>query len=385
MEFIGILCLILISTTLISHLSTKLAIPAVIGQLLVGIILGKAGFNVVHPDVIVSEFSEIGIILLMFMAGLESNLGLLKKYFKPAIFVAALGVIFPIILGYLTGNAFNVPTNEGIFLGMALAATSVSISVEVLKELKVLNSKEGSTILGAAIVDDILVVFVVSIGLSFLTTNANTEVTNMSVVFLEQILFFGGIFFLIKFAAPYIMRLGERLNSNAAVIVTSLVLCLTMSYVADLVGLSSVIGAFFAGVAIAQTDVFEEVLKSTETIGYAIFIPVFFVSIGLNVELKDFSTQMIFILAFTIVAVISKIIGGYIGSKASGFSNDSALMIGSGMVSRGEMALIIIQIGLSSQILSNTHYSAFILVILLSTLISPLMLKFFTRRIYHEQ
>ncbi|WP_423364416.1 cation:proton antiporter [Mycoplasma sp. P36-A1] len=382
MEFIGILCIILISTTLISHLSRKIAIPAVIGQLLVGLILGKAGFNVVHPDVIVKEFSEIGIIILMFMAGLESNVSLLKKYFKPAIMVASLGVILPIIGGIFTGVGFNLNFNEAIFLGIALAATSVSISVDVLKELNILNSKEGSTILGAAIVDDILVVFVVSIGLSFLTTSSESSVTNLPLVFVEQILYFGGIFFLIKWIAPFIMNYSSKIKSNSAVIIMSLVICLAMSYVADLVGLSSVIGAFFAGVAVAQTEVFDEVLKSVEEIGYSIFIPVFFVSIGLNVELSDFYPQILFILSFTAIAVLTKLIGGYIGARLSKFEQNSSLMIGAGMISRGEMALIIIQIGKEAEIINNLHYSAFIIVILLSTLISPLLLKVFAKKIY---
>ena len=162
MEFIGVLCLILVSTTIAGHFSRRLGIPAVIGQLLVGILLGNAGLKIVHPDILVEDFSEIGVILLMFLAGLESDLSLLRKYFRPGMYVAVLGILFPVILGTLGGSFSHIALNESFYLGLILAATSVSISVEVLKELNVVNTKEGSTILGASVVDDILVVLIVS-------------------------------------------------------------------------------------------------------------------------------------------------------------------------------------------------------------------------------
>lgn len=381
MEFIGILCLILIGTTIASHFSRRFGIPAVIGQLLIGILLGNAGLKLVHPDILVDDFSEIGVILLMFLAGIESDLSLLKKYFRPGMFVATLGILFPIILGTVGGSLFHINLNESFFLGLILAATSVSISVEVLKELNVINTKEGSTILGASVVDDILVVLIVSLSMSFLGGKSGSD-TSLPLMIGEQVLFFMVVFFLIRWGAPYLMKLSKKLLAESSVIIVSLILCLSMSYLADLIGLSSVIGAFFTGVAIGQTKVWEEVQLNVEAIGYAVFIPVFFVSIGLEVTFESLGAQLGLIIVITLFAIVSKLLGGFMGSKLVGFSNDSSLMVGSGMVSRGEMALIIVQLGFQAQLVSASNYSAFILIILLTTLSSPFLLKYFTKRVY---
>ena len=147
MEFLGTLCLVLITTSLAGHFSRRIGIPAVIGQLLVGILIGPAVLGWVHNNAFMHTFSEIGVIILMFIAGLESDLEMLKKYFKPALAVAFSGVVFPVVLIYFFGKLFHFSFEQAIFLGVTFSATSVSISVEVLKELKRLKSKEGTTIL----------------------------------------------------------------------------------------------------------------------------------------------------------------------------------------------------------------------------------------------
>ncbi len=381
MEFIGTLCLILVATTLGSHFSRRIGIPAVIGQLLVGVILGSAGLNWVHPNELVHEFSEIGVILLMFIAGLESDIALLKKYFKPGLFVALLGVLFPMLLGWGTGELFNASFNESIFFGIILAATSVSISVEVLKELNVVSTKEGSTILGASVVDDILAVLILSLSIPLLIGGSTSDVP-LWLMLIEQLLYFGLIFILVKWLAPYLMRLANKIFANSALIITSLVICLSMSYLADFVGLSSVIGAFFAGIAVSQTDAKKEVMHNTEALGYAIFIPVFFVSIGLDVSFENFGQKAFFVIAFIIVAIVSKLFGGFLGSKFAGFDNNSSWMVGAGMISRGEMALVILQIGHQAGMIENQYYSPLVIIILVSTLLSPLILKYFTKKVY---
>ncbi len=381
MHFVGILCLILITTTLFSHLARRMGVPAVIGQLLAGVLLGGAGLNWVHPDILVHDFSEIGVILLMFLAGLESDISLLKRYFRPGMLVALLGIVFPMLFGYATGVGFQSSPTEAFFFGIVLAATSVSISVEVLKELNVVNTKEGSTILGASVVDDILVVLVLSLSLSFLG-GESSQATPLPVTLLVELIYFVLIFLLVKWIAPFLLALAEKLFANSAVIIMSLIICLGMAYLADLVGLSSVIGAFFAGIAVSQTKVREEVEHSVEALGYAVFIPVFFVSVGLEVDFSRLNEQLFFILAFTVVAILTKLVGGYVGAKIAKFSNNSAWMVGDGMISRGEMALIILQIGQQNQLISSALYSPLVIVVLLSTLISPLILKYFTKKIY---
>lgn len=380
MAFIGTLCLILILTALAAHLCRRIGIPGVVGQLLVGLIVGAGGLQWIHSDELIHIFSEIGVILLMFLAGLESDMALLRKYFKPGMLVAIFGVIFPLLLGTGGGLAFHVTKTEAFFLGVVLAATSVSISVEVLKELQAVNTKEGSTILGASVVDDILIVLVLSISLTFLGGNQGND-QSIGMTLLQQAIYFVLIYVLVKWIAPYLMHLSERIYTTASVIIMSLVICLGMSYVADFVGLSSVIGAFFAGIAVGQTKVKEQVFINVESIGYAIFIPVFFVNIGLEVELASVVTYFPFILAFVVIAVISKLFGGYLGSKMAGFSNNSAWMVGAGMISRGEMALIVLQIGSQGGLIPERYFAPMVITILISTLVSPLILKYFAKKV----
>ncbi|MHC9532104.1 cation:proton antiporter [Dellaglioa sp. L3N] len=378
MAFLGTICLVLVATSIAGHLSTRIGVPSVIGQLLVGVLLGPAMLGWVHSDHLFAMFAEIGVIILMFMAGLESDLTLLKKYLKPALSVATLGVIFPIVVVYYFGRMYHFGFESALFLGVIFAATSVSISVEVLKELKRLDSKEGATILGAAVVDDILAVVILSILISMFGNITNTGdgvQTNIWFGFLLEFIYFIGIFILFKWVAPFLMRLSERLLVGSSVTIMSLVICLGMAYLADLVGLSAVIGAFFAGIAVAQTPYKKEIDANIEPIGYAVFIPMFFTSIGLNMSFDGFMDSIWFIVILTILAVLTKLLGGGLGAKLLGFNLNSAYVIGAGMISRGEMALIIVQIGYEAHLLSTEYYSAVIMVIIVSTILAPFMLK----------
>lgn len=379
MEFLGTLCLVLITTSFAGHFSRRIGIPAVIGQLLVGILIGPAVLEWVHNNAFMHTFSEIGVIILMFIAGLESDLGMLKKYFKPALAVAFSGVVFPVVLIYFFGKLFHFSFEQAIFLGVTFSATSVSISVEVLKELKRLKSKEGTTILGAAVIDDIISVIILSVLVSMFSNVAKAQgghhSSNLWMSFLLDALYFVMIFFLFEWIAPKMMRLGEHLKVASSVTLMSIVLCLGMAWLAEQVGLSDVVGAFFAGVAIAQTPYKQEVDSNIEPIGYAVFIPMFFVSIGLNMTFKGFFDDLIFIVSLTILALITKWLGCGLGAKVLGMNYDSMNIIGSGMVSRGEMALIIAQIGYEAHLLSSEYYSGVIFVIILTTLAAPFMLK----------
>nr|WP_239461188.1 cation:proton antiporter [Ligilactobacillus aviarius] len=371
--------MVLITTSLAGHFSRRIGIPAVIGQLLVGILIGPAVLGWVHNNAFMHTFSEIGVIILMFIAGLESDLGMLKKYFKPALAVAFSGVVFPVVLIYFFGKLFHFSFEQAIFLGVTFSATSVSISVEVLKELKRLKSKEGTTILGAAVIDDIISVIILSVLVSMFSNVAKAQgghhSSNLWMSFLLDALYFVMIFFLFEWIAPKMMRLGEHLKVASSVTLMSIVLCLGMAWLAEQVGLSDVVGAFFAGVAIAQTPYKQEVDSNIEPIGYAVFIPMFFVSIGLNMTFKGFFDDLVFIVSLTILALITKWLGCGLGAKVLGMNYDSMNIIGSGMVSRGEMALIIAQIGYEAHLLSSEYYSGVIFVIILTTLAAPFMLK----------
>lgn len=246
MHAIGELCLILIATTIAGHYSARIGLPAVVGQLLVGILVGPAIFDWIKGDEFTSLFSEIGVIILMFSAGMESDLNLLKKYLKPSILVALLGVILPVITIYGLSLAFHLHQTESIFIGVIFAATSVSISVAVLKELDVLHGKAGATILGAAVVDDVLAVVILSVMVSLIGTGASTGgSSNLLLSFTSQIIFFIAIYFVVKFIAPILARLGKHLFIPGGPTIVAVILCLGMALIADAIDLSSVVGAFF--------------------------------------------------------------------------------------------------------------------------------------------
>lgn len=374
MGFIGQIALILIATLLAAAISQRLGMPAVIGQLVVGVILGPGVFGVLQNTHLMHAGSEIGVIILMFIAGIESDLDLLKKYFKPAISVAAIGVLFPMIAFYGYGELMGQGFERSIFWGVIFAATSVSISVEVLREFKKLNTKEGATILGAAVVDDIIAVILLSIFVSSFGV-ADDNAPNLVVATMLQLLYFLGVILLVKYVAPIGLRFAERIPVHGSVAITSLVLCLSMAWLADAIGLSSVVGAFFAGVAVSQTKFQDEVSSSVSSVGYTFFIPIFFVSIGLDMEFGGVLKNLGFIVIMTLLAIATKLFGGALGAAITKMDWHSAFVVGSGMVSRGEMALIIAQIGLSANLMAKNLYSEIIIVIVLSTIVAPLLLK----------
>lgn len=375
MAFLGSLCLILVFTKFAGHFCNRIGVPAVIGELLVGIILGPALLGWIQPDEFIHYFSEIGVVILMFIAGLESDLNLLKKYWKPALSVALLGIIFPATFGFLTGSLFQLGFQSSVFLGVLFSATSVSISVQVLKDLKKVDTKEGATILGAAVVDDIVVVILLGILVSLFHTNGGTD-EPLGESLIRKVIFFIVVFALSKWIVPTLMKISSKLLMIESVVTMALIICLSFSYFADLMGMGSIIGAFFAGIALSQTKYKHKIEEKIEPIGYAVFIPVFFVSIGLNMDFSGIGKQWLFILVLTAIAVLTKLVGGAIGAKITGFNWKSAAVIGAGMVSRGEMALIIGKIGLESNLLSETYYSSVIVVVIATTVIAPFLLKY---------
>lgn len=368
---------ILIGTKLAAHVSQMINIPSVIGELLVGILLGPAVLGWVQPSNTLEAFSEIGVIFLMFLAGLESDFQLLKKYMKPSVAVAVLGVVLPMILFFLIGNSFHMPTSEAIFLGVVFAATSVSISVQVLREYNHLDSKDGSVILGAAVVDDILVVMLVSIFTTLLNHPSGIQMTPSFWWDLlgGKVTFFIVVFLFAKYLLQPILKLAQRIIATEAVTAISLSMCFGFAVMAESLGMSDVIGAFFAGLMISLTEHQKVIQEKIDTIGYALFIPIFFVSIGLHVRFDGVLKNLWFIIALVVAGVISKLVGGYLAGRVNHLTPRQSFVIGSGMVSRGEMALIVVQMGISYHLIGDTMYSEIVMAIILTTLISPFLIK----------
>lgn len=383
MSFIITLTGILFVTQLVSHFFNRWGIPDVIGQILVGIVAGPAVLGWIHQTAMIEEFQEIGVIVLMFIAGLESDLSLLKKYLKPAMAVAVGGMALPIAVMGLASQLFGLQWFESLFIGVIFSATSVSISVAVLREFNQIDSKEGATVLGAAVADDIGGVLILSVLISLMNGKGGESSTSLPLIIMMQAIFFGGTYLLVRWLAPYLMHLSKRLLTTAAPAVMAMILCLGMASLADLVHLSGAVGAFFAGIAVANTKARHDIAEAFEPLGYAVFIPVFFVNVGLVMRLNHFLDSLVFIVVMTILACLTKLIGSSGGAMLMGFDRQSGYVIGSGMIARGEMALITAQIGYEAHLLSSKYYSDVITVVVLATVLAPFILKHALKRLHH--
>ncbi|MDR4947954.1 cation:proton antiporter [Neobacillus cucumis] len=366
------LAIILIASKIAGSLSVRLGQPSVLGKLLIGIVLGPSVLGLVNETETLTEFSQIGVILLMFMAGLETDLDEFKRSGKAATYVGFGGIIVPLVLGYFAGIILNLTTMEAWFLGLLLSATSVSISVQALKEINRLKTPEGTTILGAAVIDDVVVI----IALAFLMSFAGGD-GNLTTVILKKVVFFVGAIFVGRKVIPRFLQKFSTLKVTETVISSALIICFVYAYLAEYTGVSAIIGAYIAGVAISLTNFKHEVFEKVETISYSIFVPVFFTSIGITAHFTGITKNIGLIIILSILAISTKLIGAAVGAKAAGFGWNSSLGIGSAMVSRGEVALIIAAIGLDSNLLSQNMFAVIVVVVLVTTIVTPPMMKRF--------
>lgn len=366
------LAIILVTAKVAGSLSVRLGQPAVLGQLLIGIVLGPSVLGLVHDTEVLAEFSQIGVILLMFIAGLETDIDEFKRTGKASTFVGLGGIIVPLVLGFGTGLVLNLSTIQSWFLGLLLSATSVSISVQALKEMNQLQTREGTTILGAAVIDDVVVI----IALAFLMSFAGGDI-NLTSVILKKVLFFAGAILVAWKAVPWFLDKFSSLKVNETVISSGLIICFIFAYLAEYTGVAAIIGAYIAGVSISVTKFKEEITQKVETISYSIFVPVFFASIGITAEFAGITEHVGLIAMLSVLAILTKLIGSAAGAKLSGYEWGSSLAIGSAMVSRGEVALIISGIGLETKLLSQDLFAVIVVVVLITTIVTPPMMKQF--------
>jgi len=375
MELIFELAIILLASKIAGEISVKLGQPSVLGKLLVGIILGPAVLGLISETKTLEELSQIGVILLMFIAGMETDLDEFKRSGKASTLVGLSGIIVPLFVGYLTGIMMNMSTFEAIFLGLLLSATSVSISVQALKELNKMQSKEGTAILGAAVIDDVVVI----IALAFLMSMAGGDV-NLTLVIVKKVLFFAGAILAAWKVVPWVLKKFAPLKVTESLLSAALIICFLFAYVAELTGVAAIIGAYIAGVAISQTKFKQEIFEKVETIGYSIFVPVFFTSIGVKASFDGISQHLVAIIGLSILAILTKLIGAAAGAKLAKFSWRSSMGIGAAMVSRGEVALIIASIGLETKLISQELFAILVIVVLVTTIVTPPMMKLFFKQ-----
>lgn len=382
-KFLLDLALILLSTKVLGLITRKFQMPQVVGALLAGLILGPAMLNILSETDFIIQLSELGVIVLMFNAGLESDLEELKKTGKASFIIALLGVIIPLIGGFAIAHFYAIPElSEGtsgtvflqnIFIGIILTATSVSITVETLKEMGKLNTSAGTAILGAAIIDDIL-------GIIALTVISSLTDTSVKVGFVLMKIAGFFIFAIIVGVLSYkIFNAWSNYENRdrRRFIIASFVFCLLLSYISEEVfNVADITGAFIAGLVLSNIDRKEFISNRLNIVSYALLSPVFFASIGLKIVLPvmDFNI-VIFAALLTVIAVLTKIIGACIGARLCKFSARESYQIGVGMVSRGEVALIVASKGAALGLISTAMLGPVVIVVVVTTIIAPILLK----------
>ena len=386
-EFILAIVIIIIAAKTGGYLSTRFNQPSVLGELLAGLLLGPTlldmlhswTFFFAHPEPlqeILAFMAELGVILLMLLAGLELHLPDLLNAGKVSALSGILGVVLPLGLGFGAAALFGAGRVEALFLGLTLAATSVSISAQTLMELNVLRSRVGLALLGAAVFDDILVILVLSIAFVLVGDSAG-GLSGVLITILNMVLYLGIASALGLWVLPWLAHKIHRLPISKGTLAFVLVICLIYAYAAEVYGgMAAITGAFLAGLFLGRTQMKEEIEEGISSLAYAFFVPIFFVNIGLEVNLRAISgSAWWFAIVFTLIAVISKIVGSGLGARLTGFTNREAFQLGIGMVSRGEVGLIVASFALSEALISQANFSIGVFMVIIATLVTPPMLR----------
>ena len=373
------LMIIIVSAKLFGLIARRLHAPQVAGEIIAGLIIGPTLFDLVEAGDFLSGMAEIGVILLVFSAGLETDIDKLKKSGVKATILACTGVAVPLALGailYMSFYGFAAPGSmefiKALFIGTILTATSVSITVQVLKELGKISTDVGTTIMSAAIIDDVIGIVVLTAVLGLKDPSAN-----LITVVIKTVAFFV-LSFVVGIAIFKIMKKVEiKWPHTRRIPILGLALAFAMSYVADkYFGVADITGAYVAGIILSSLDNSEYIDRKMDINSYMIFGPVFFASVGLQTNLKTVDmTILAFSAAFVIVGLLGKVVGCGLVAKLLKYNTSDALKIGVGMMTRGEVALIVAQRGLKAEIIDSRYFTAVILLIILSSILTPIILK----------
>lgn len=373
-QFLLRLAVILLCTKLLGILTKRVSLPQVVGALIAGVLLGPACFGLIGETTFLDQIAELGVIVLMFTAGLETDLDGLKRSGKAAFVIALIGVIVPLAAGFAVACFFNRGEFlQNVFIGVILTATSVSITVETLKELGKLSTRSGNAILGAALIDDVLGI----VALTIVTSMAG-QGAGIGIVLLKIVLFFALSLVVGVVLHKLVQKWFETTaNDKRRFLVVAFALCLLYAYVAeDIFGVADITGAYIMGVIFAGTPKVAYLENRFDTLSCMLLSPVFFASIGLKVVLPQMSGAVVlFSVLLILAAVISKVVGCGLGARLCGYTGKDAFRIGVGMISRGEVALIVANKGIASGLMNDAFFGPVVLVVIVTTVITPILLK----------
>lgn len=391
-SYLLVLAAILLTTKLLGLFSRWVRLPQVLGALVAGVILGPVvnaivgwstgdGFfsQAAGSDQLFGMLSELGVIVLMFGAGLETDVQEMKKCGKASLIIAVIGVVTPLIFGAFASYFFIDDPNsqekllKSIFIGVVLTATSVSITVETLKELGKLNTPASNAILGAAIIDDVLGIIALTIITSFKSKDVNIWFVLIKIV----------LFFIFAAILGFIMlKIYKWMNKHTSRdsrrhVIIAFAYCLVSSFVAEVFfGVADITGAYVAGLVLSMTNRKRYLVNRFSTLSYMLLSPIFFACIGLTIEMPELTVSLlVFAILITIVAVATKLFGCALGGKICGYSTKECFQIGAGMISRGEVALIVAKKGESCGLMDPKLFGPLVIVVVLTTIIAPIILK----------
>lgn len=375
---------IILAAKTAGYISARIGQPSVLGELIVGLLLGPSLIDLTHLSFItnahlhdtVYELGELGVLLLMFIAGMELHISDLRRNTRVSVFAGVLGVVVPVAFGYGMGIILGQPSDKAVFLGLSLGATSVSISAQTLMELGVLRSRIGFALLGAAVFDDILVILLLSIFLALIDSGGGGTIQILFVV-LKIIIFLALSVGVGLWALPRFTRFIKKLSISQGSLSFAIVIMLVYGLAAELVGgMAAITGTFIAGLMFARTREKSAIEPGLHAIAYGFFVPIFFVSIGLGVNISSLGADALWIGFFvSLIAILGKLIGSGLGARLGRFSWSESLQISIGMISRGEVGLIVAQLGASQGLLDNTTFSAVVAMIIVTTLVTPPLLR----------
>lgn len=355
-------------------LSRKLKQPVVLGQILAGVLIGPVVLNIVKPDLIISSYAEIGVILLMFLAGLETDIGDLKKTAGAASAIALGGIIAPFVMGFVA--VYYLFPQEGMigaaFVGVILTATSIGISVQVLRELKKIKDKTGISILGAAVIDDIIGILLLTIILGIASPTDNAGI-GMVLIKMTGFFILAGISG--RVFSSYMYKYSAKMLRNRNVGAFAIITCFLLAYLAQRFGVAAIIGAYFTGIVFSVTPYNNRVEQDVSNIAYTLFTPIFFLNIGLSISVGSINLIIVPVIVLFLIAISSKVIGCSIGAKAMRYTYRESLQVGIGMMPRGEVVLITANIAKAGGFISNTIFTSLVVVVLLTTIVTPVLLK----------
>ena len=379
------LAIILFATKLFGLLTRRISLPQVVGAIVAGLIIGPSCFNIVKDTDFISTMAELGVVMLMFSAGLETDMQELKKTGLASTVIACMGVLFPVIGGFLVHALYlgKIPSVsdpeflQSIFTGVILAATSVSITVETLREMGKLKTKVGTAIMGAAVIDDVIGIIILTLvmGMKDPSSSPLSVILNIGAFLVFSLVAGLALHYIFKY-------MDQRFPNKRRMTVMSLAACFAFAYCAEeFFGIADITGAYICGILLCNFKSTGSIAERVDVSSFSIFSPVFFASIGLKTVLSDFTASVVvFTIALIIVSMVTKQVGCYLAARMFHFNHQDSMRIGIGMISRGEVALIVAQKGAAVGLMDSALFAPVILMVVATSIVTPILLKLSYRK-----